>query len=105
MKKLLIICAAAAMLLSACATSKPAKKEIGVQLYNLRELIGNPELYAKNHVEVLQALGEMGYTAAEAACYSDGKLYGVEPEQYKADLEAAGLKSLSRTITRTSLRR
>ena len=100
MKKLLIICAAAAMLLSACATSKPAKKEIGVQLYNLRELIGNPELYAKNHVEVLQALGEMGYTAAEAACYSDGKLYGVEPEQYKADLEAAGLKSLSTHIMR-----
>ena len=36
----------------------------------------------------------------EAACYSDGKLYGVDPEQYKADLEAAGLKSLSTHIGR-----
>ena len=92
-----ILCAAA--LLCACAP-KAEKKEIGVQLYNLRAEIGNPELYAKNHVEVLKALGEMGYTYAEAACYADGKLYGVEPEQYKADLEAAGIRSLSTHIMR-----
>ena len=40
----------------------------------------------------------MGYTAVEAASYNDGKLYGVDPAQYKADLEAAGLKSLSSHI-------
>jgi sugar phosphate isomerase/epimerase len=37
----------------------------------------------------------MGYTAIEAANYGDGKLYGVTPEQFKADIEAAGMKVLS----------
>ena len=42
----------------------------------------------------------MGYTAVEAANYGDGKLYGVTPEQFKADIEAAGLKVLSSHVTR-----
>lgn len=77
---------------------KPVAKEIGVQLYSIRDVIGNPEAYARNHEEAFKALAQMGYTYVEAACYSDGKLYGVDPEQYKADLEAAGLKSLSTHI-------
>lgn len=40
----------------------------------------------------------MGYTAVEAASYSDGKFYGKAPEQFKADVEAAGLKVLSSHI-------
>lgn len=79
---------------------KPVAKEIGVQLYSIRDVIGNPEAYARNHEEAFKALAQMGYTSVEAACYSDGKLYGVAPEQYKADLEAAGLKSLSTHIGR-----
>lgn len=79
---------------------KPVAKEIGVQLYSIRDVIGNPEAYALNHEEAFKALAQMGYTSVEAACYSDGKLYGVDPEQYKADLEAAGLKSLSTHIGR-----
>lgn len=79
---------------------KPVAKEIGVQLYSIRNVIGNPEAYARNHEEAFKALAQMGYTSVEAACYSDGKLYGVDPEQYKADLEAAGLKSLSTHIGR-----
>lgn len=79
---------------------KPFAKEIGVQLYSIRDVIGNPEAYARNHEEAFKALAQMGYTSVEAACYSDGKLYGVDPEQYKADLEAAGLKSLSTHIGR-----
>lgn len=79
---------------------KPVAKEIGVQLYSIRDVIGNPEAYARNHEEAFKALAKMGYTSVEAACYSDGKLYGVDPEQYKADLEAAGLKSLSTHIGR-----
>lgn len=102
MKKAFVSMAAAALfLMPSCApkeSSQLPSKEIGVQLYSLRRQIGNPELYAKNHEEVLKALAEMGYTTAEAACYADGKLYGVDPAQYKADLEAAGLKSLSTHI-------
>ena len=100
MKKASLIFMAALALFTACGNKaeEPVKKEIGLQLYSIRSVIGNPELYAANHVEAFKALAEMGYTQVEAACYSDGKLYGVEPEQYKADLEAAGLKSGSTHI-------
>lgn len=65
---------------------KPVAKEIGVQLYSIRDVIGNPEAYARNHEEAFKALAQMGYTSVEAACYSDGKLYGVDPEQYRPTL-------------------
>ena len=73
----------------------PVKKNIAFQMYSVRELIGDPGKYAENHETALKALADMGYTAVEAACYSDGKLYGVEPEQFKADIEAAGMEVLS----------
>ena len=78
----------------------PIKKEIGVQLYSVRELIGNPELFAKNQATVLPQLAEMGYTTIETANYKDGKLYGMTPEDFKACIEKAGLKSLSTHTTR-----
>jgi len=70
-------------------------KEFGVQLYSVRELIGDSTKYADNHVQVLAKLAELGYTSVEAANYKNGKFYGVSPEQFKADVEAAGLKVLS----------
>ena len=78
----------------------PIKKEIGVQLYSVRELIGNPDLFAKNQATVLPQLAEMGYTTIETANYKDGKLYGMTPEEFKACIEKAGLKSLSTHTTR-----
>jgi len=98
MKKYAFILMAGLLMFASCCKNQPVKKEISVQLYSIRDVIGNPDLYAKNHVEAFEELAKMGYTSVEAACYSDGKLYGVEPEQYKADLEAAGLKSLSTHI-------
>ncbi len=91
-----------AIMVAACGNKaqEPVKKNIGLQLYSIRSVIGNPELYAANHEEAFKLLASWGYTAVEAASYNDGKLYGVEPEQYKADLEAAGLKSLSSHIMR-----
>lgn len=100
MRKILFMFMAAAMF-SACG--KPAalpEKEMGLQLYSIRELIGSPEQYAANHEEVFAALKQMGYTSVEAASYGDGLFYGVTPEQYKADVEAAGLKPLSSHATR-----
>lgn len=70
-------------------------KEFGVQLYSVRELIGDSTKYADNHVQVLAKLAELGYSSVEAANYNNGKFYGVSPEQFKADVEAAGLKVLS----------
>lgn len=69
--------------------------EIAFQLYSVRELIGSPENYAKNHRRVLGELAKMGYTATEAASYDNGKFYGVSPEQYKKGIEDAGMKVLS----------
>jgi len=67
----------------------PVKKEIALQLYSLRDDIG------KDYAGTIKKVGEMGYTAVEAANYNDGKFYGKTPEEFKADIEAAGMKVLS----------
>ena len=92
------IAAAAVAVASCCSTgtcSTPVKKEIGIQMYSVRSLIGS---YGKNQSDynpLLKSLAEMGYTSIEAASYSDGKFYGQEPAKFKADVEAAGLEVLS----------
>lgn len=93
--------AAAAVLASCCTTpDATVSKEIGIELYSVRELIGNADLYAQNHESTLKSIAGFGYTSVEAANYSDGKLYGVAPEQFKADVEAAGLKVLSSHVVK-----
>ena len=62
--------------------------------------MGDSARYADKHTDILPQLRDMGYTAIEAANYNDGKFYGVTPEQFKADLEAAGLSALSSHATR-----
>lgn len=96
-----IIALAALLLMPQGLLAKP-KKEIGLQLYSIREVIGSPEKYAQNHVEVFAKLASWGYTAVEAANYDQGKgtFYGVSPQQFKADCEAAGLKPISSHATR-----
>ena len=84
------------MAFTMCANANAkSTKEIAFQMYSVRDLIGDPGKYAKNHEDVLKKLAAMGYTAIEAACYGDGKLYGITPEQFKSDIEAAGMKVLS----------
>jgi sugar phosphate isomerase/epimerase len=43
----------------------------------------------------IKKTGEAGYTAIEAASYDNGKFYGKTPEEFKAAVEAAGMKILS----------
>ncbi len=69
-------------------------KEMALQLYSLRTVF-NAGNYSETHEKIFKQLKKFGYSAVEAASYSDGKFYGVSPEQYKADLEAAGLESMS----------
>lgn len=78
------------------------KMQFGLQLYSIREVIGTPELYAQNHVEVFRKLAAWGYTSVEAANYDQarGTFYGVAPQQFRADCEAAGLRCLSSHATR-----
>lgn len=82
-----------------CA-AKP--KQMALQLYSIREVIGSPEKYAQNHEEVFRKLRSWGYTAIEAANYDQGKgtFYGVTPQQFRADCEAADLECLSSHATR-----
>ena len=67
----------------------PPKKDIALQLYSLRDDI------SKDYAGTIKKAGEMGFTAVEAANYGDGKFYGKTPEEFKADIEAAGMKVLS----------
>ena len=88
--------------LSTSACHALTKKEMALQLYSIREVIGSPDKYAQNHAEVFQKLAAWGYTAVEAASYDQGRgtFYGVSPQQFRTDCEAAGLKCLSSHATR-----
>jgi sugar phosphate isomerase/epimerase len=68
---------------------KVEKKEIGIQLYSVRDTI------KKDFQGTVKALGDMGYTYVEAAGYDAGKLYGMAPEDFKKAIEAAGMQVLS----------
>lgn len=95
MKKILMIVCLAATFMGFSGSADAKKKEACFQMYSVRELIGNPEKFAQNGKDVLSRLHAMGYTSTEAANYGDGKLYGLSPEDYKATIEASGLKVLS----------
>lgn len=81
------------------ATEQLPRKEIGIQLYSVRDLIGVFGRNQQDYNDVLKKLAEMGYTSIEAASYSDGKIYGKDPDQFRKDVEAAGLEVLSSHCT------
>jgi sugar phosphate isomerase/epimerase len=98
MKKLLLLSIVALQMFAACATNPESrqspKKDIALQLYSLREDFKN------DFDAAIRKVGEAGYTAVEAADYSDGKFYGKTPAEFKAAVEAAGMKVLSSHTTR-----
>lgn len=75
------------------------RKEIGIQLYSVRSLIGVFGKSQGDYKPVLRALADMGYTSVEAASYKDGLLYGQTPAQFRRDVEEAGMKVLSTHCT------
>lgn len=93
--KMMLWIASAFLALASCSTAKPVAKEIGLQLYSVRELIGDAEKYDANHVEVFQKLAALGYSNVEVCWYNDGTFFNHSVEEFKADLEAAGLKAIS----------
>ena len=52
---------------------KPAGKNIGLQLYSIRDTI------RKDVPAAIEKVAEMGYKFVEPAGYADGKFYGMEP--------------------------
>lgn len=77
------------VMMSGCAQEKPEKKEIGLQLYSVRDDM------KKDVALTIQEIGKMGYTFVEAAGYSDGQFYGMEPVDFKELLNENGLEFTS----------
>jgi sugar phosphate isomerase/epimerase len=89
--------AASGLLLSALyAFKKAPHKNIGLQLYSIRDSINRdvPGAIAK--------VAKMGYTFVEPAGYADGKIYGMDPVEFKNLCNKNGMKVLS---THTSQQR
>jgi sugar phosphate isomerase/epimerase len=80
--------------LTAFYSFKPVKgKNIGLQLYSIRDSIRR---------DVPAAIGKvaaMGYTFVEPAGYADGKFYGMDPVAFKALLKKNHMKMLSSHIS------
>lgn len=61
------------------------KKKIGLQLYTVRnEMLASPE-------NTLASVAQIGYKYVESAAYSDGKIYGIAPRDFKRILFNEGL--------------
>jgi len=99
--KISIVLATAILMLASCTpkadtaqqqATAPVKKDISLQLYSLRDDIGND---FKGYDAVIKKVADMGYTSVEAANYGDGKFYGKTGEEFKASLEKVGLTALS----------
>ena len=73
------------------AASETAKKHIGLQLYSLRDDINDLGIQ-----KVLEIVSKMGYVNLETAGYSDdGKIYGLDPAEFKKICNDLGMKPTS----------
>jgi sugar phosphate isomerase/epimerase len=69
---------------------KPTKqKNIGLQLYSIRDSIG------KNVPAAIEKVAKMGYKFVEPAGYADGKFYGIDPVAFKELCKKNGMYVLS----------
>ena len=89
--KPLVIIALIAIIIGSLSQSSFAKKkkDIGLQMYSLRDDL------KKDVKGTIEKMGKIGYTSMEAASFDNGKFYGMEPEAFKALLEANGMKLVS----------
>ena len=70
------------------------KKNIGLQLYSIRDSI-NRDVPA-----AIKKVANMGYTFVEPAGYNSGKFYGMEPAAFKTLCETNGMPVLSSHTSR-----
>ena len=101
MKIRLALSVIAAALLAACTTTQAEKKccaqkkDISIQLYSLRADM------KKDAIATIKDAGKMGFTSVAAAGYRDGKFYGMTPEEFKKNVEQAGMKVMSSHTRKT----
>jgi sugar phosphate isomerase/epimerase len=67
-----------------------AAKNIGLQLYSLRDMVKEEGIQA-----VLEAVAKMGYKNLETAGYDSGKIYGLAPTEFKKIVTDLGMKCTS----------
>lgn len=85
-------------LLASCGSGggkSAAKKHIGLQLYSLRDDVG--DLGIK---KVLEIVAQMGYVNLETAGYNNGKLYGMDPAEFKKIVDDLGMRVTSSHLGR-----
>ena len=73
---------------NSCKSSGP-KKNIGLQLYSIRDSI------KKDVPGAIAKVGKMGYKFVEASGYADGKFYNMQPAEFKALCAKNGMTILS----------
>lgn len=71
----------------------PANPNIGLQLYSLRNEI------KEDLAGSLKKISEIGYKNLEAAGYSDGKFYDMDPAAFKSLVESYDMKLTSSHVT------
>lgn len=76
-------------MLNASVLPAKGKKDIGLQLYSLREAMG------KDAMGTLKLVSDIGFKTLEAANYSDGKIYGMDPKEIKKVVKGLGMKMTS----------
>jgi sugar phosphate isomerase/epimerase len=67
------------------ANNKSSKKNIGIQLYSVRDEM------KKDPLDTLKKVAAMGYKNVEHANYINGKFYGYEPKEFRKVLDDLGL--------------
>lgn len=78
--------------LKASELSGKAGKNIGLQLYSLRDAMKIDVL------GTLKQVSDMGFRTLEAANYADGKIYGMAPADFKKAVKDLGMKMTSAHI-------
>ena len=71
---------------------KTLEKNIGLQMYSLRDDINKEDVGIDAMIKVV---GEMGYKYVETAGYWDGLIYGMDPATFKQKCADAGFYALS----------
>jgi sugar phosphate isomerase/epimerase len=95
MKKRTILSIVMLMIVSAMilttfeSCKKTAHKNIGLQLYSIRDSI------MRDVPGAIAKVGKMGYTFVEPAGYGNGKFYGMDPAAFKTLCEENGLPVIS----------
>jgi sugar phosphate isomerase/epimerase len=86
---MIVLVAVTGLILPALNSCKAPGKNIGLQLYSIRDSIG------RDVPSAIARVSKMGYKFVEPAGYTDGKFYGMEPAAFKSLCITNGLTVLS----------